>query len=347
MSNDTSEEKTEKATSQKLRKERERGRALTAADTVAAVVVAAVILAIVMMVQRTASEFSLLFDTAFEAGGKPDIDRLRDVWTIFGRVVSTSALILLGLASVVGILANIVIKKGFVFSAENIAPNFDRLNPATNLQNMFAKRALIEFLASSLRFFAWLAAAGFLIVSYTPALIVTFSLDLSTTLHLFILVFGSFLLLAAVFMALTSAIDLPVQRYLFDDDMRMTKTELRREQKDSFGDPKLVAERKRLTRAGLNNPVGIRMTSFVAIGDQGAVGIHYIHGKTDVPYLTVRADRSGVARLKAMAKGMGIPVVKNRDLVRLLATGVDVGDDLVGTELVEPFTDAYVASVRA
>ncbi|MCU0827234.1 MAG: EscU/YscU/HrcU family type III secretion system export apparatus switch protein [Tabrizicola sp.] len=345
MSKDTSEERTEKATPQKLRKERERGQALTAADTVAAIVVAAVIMALVMMVQRTAEEFTLLFDSAFEAGGAPDPSRLRDTWTIFGRIVARVALILLGLASVIGILANIVIKKGFVFSSESIVPNFERLNPVTNLQNMFEKRALVEFSLGGLRFFAWKAAAAFLIVSYTPALIASLSLDVPTMLRLFLLIFASFLVLAVLFMVLTTAIDLPVQRYLFDDDMRMTKTEVRRENKDSFGDPHLVSERKRVMRASLKNPVGVTKTSFVAIGDQGAVGIHYVHGKTDVPYLTLRSDRSGVGRLKMIAKAMGIPVVENKELVRLLATGLDIGEDLVGTELVEPFTDAYIASI--
>lgn len=345
MSDDSSEEKTEKGTPQKLRKERERGRALTAADTVAAAVVAVVLMALAALAQRIAAEFSLLFDASLQAGGKPQIESVRAVWMIFGRVVAGTALILLGLASCIGILATLAIKKGFVFSTENISPKFERLNPAANLKNMFAQRALIEFALAAVRFLAWVIAATLLIVGYMPALIAAVSLDVPTTLRLFILVFASFLVLAILFMALTSGTDLPTQRYLFEVDMRMTRTEVRREYKDSYGDPHLVAERKRQAKAALNNPIGIRKTSFIAIGVEGAVGIHYVYGKTDVPSLTLRVDRSGVGRLRANATKLGIPVVRNNDLVRLLASGFDVGEALVGQELVGPFTDAFVASV--
>lgn len=345
MSDHSSEEKSEKGTRQKLRKERERGRALSAADTVTAVVVAAVLLAICGLINQTASDFTLLFDAALRAGGKPDVARLREVWTIFGNVVASTALILLGLASCMGVLATVVIKRGFVFSTENITPNFDRLNPATNLQNMFAKRALIEFALAVLRCVAWAAAVAVLMMGYAPALMAAFSLDVPTALRLFVLILGSFLVLALFFMALTTGIDLPVQRYLFEQDMMMSRSEVQREQKDQHGDPELSLQRRKQARAALTNPTGLAKTSFVAIGEQGAVGIHYVHGQTRVPSLTLRAARSGSAALTNRARSMGIPVVRNDDLVRLLATGLDVGESLEGAEVVQPFTDAFVASL--
>lgn len=338
---DESEEKTEEATERKLQKERKQGRTVTTTDATAAVACIAVTAGVLMLAESMAARFRLLFDTALGTDGEPQWNEIETALELFWAVASQSLLAFLGIASVFAVGTSVVVKRGLVFATDPILPRFEKIDPVKNFLNMFKKRALVEFALSATRFGIWLVVVALVARAFAAAILTSPQLSFATAMQVYVLGFATVCALGASLWLLTILTDVPVQFHLFAEDMKMTQSEVKHERKDSQGDPQLAGERKKRLRSALENPIGWKHTTFVAIGSGGAVGIHYVHGETPVPALSLREGRDRLAAVKAEARRRDVPVVRDDDLVAALSSGIEIGENLQSDDAVQPFARAF------
>jgi type III secretion protein U len=111
-------------------------------------------------------------------------------------------------------------------------------------------------------------------------------------------------------------IDVPIQRWLFLRDMRMTKTEYRREYKDLEGDPLIRQELQRQRRETVSNPVklGLKNATLVIVERDLLVALRYVKGETPIPMVVAKGQGRIADVMTAEAKRLAIPIAEDPSL---------------------------------
>ncbi len=101
--------------------------------------------------------------------------------------------------------------------------------------------------------------------------------------------------------------------------LRMTRDEVRRDLKESEGDPAHRGERRRLRRevAEQHTIDDIRAADFVVVDETSAVALRY-GADAAAPVVVAKGARLVAARLRQLAREAGVPVFVDVDLARSL-----------------------------
>jgi type III secretion protein U len=110
--------------------------------------------------------------------------------------------------------------------------------------------------------------------------------------------------------------------------LRMTRDEVRREQREDQGDPALRGERQRHHRALLEAGPVARATVVVVNPTHLAVALRHHRGEPDAPRVVAKGKGRAAARIRSAARRAGVPVVRDVPLARALDRLVEVGDEI-------------------
>jgi type III secretion protein U len=110
--------------------------------------------------------------------------------------------------------------------------------------------------------------------------------------------------------------------------LRMTRDEVRRDQKEDEGDPTHRAERCRRHRALLEaGPVG-RATVVVVNPSHLAVALRHDRSSADAPRVVAKGAGRAAAAIRSAARRSGVPIVRDVPLARALHRLAEVGDEI-------------------
>ena len=210
---------------------------------------------------------------------------------------------------------------GVLIATESLQPKFDKLNPVNGLKQLVSKKKLIELLitvgkAGLIAFLMYSAIRGQL------ANIVTLAGGEPKDIYeaFLTLIRSIFHMIAAVCLVL-GAIDFAVQKYFHKKELMMDKEEIKREFKESEGDPMIKGQRKQLARQWANeapaakteeaNAVVVNPTHF-------AVAMFYDSAETMVPMVLAKGKDDVAQAMIRRAHECGIPVIRHVWLARTL-----------------------------
>lgn len=326
---DSSEEKSQPATDKKLREARKKGQVAKSQDLVSGMVILFCTLCISIMVPRAQAQITALLDLI----ALIYIDPFHSVWP---RVLDTAEQLLINLtlpvvAVTVGtvILTNIITMRGVVFSVEPIKPDIKRINPAEGFKRIFSMRSFVEFLKGVVK--VVLLGMAFYVVGRMAlqALMESSRCGAGCIESTFYLMLKPLVFTVLAAFLLVGAVDVLMQRWLFGRDMKMTRSEQKRERKDSDGDPMIKQERQRQRREmqALATKLGVsRASLMVGSADGWVVGIRYVRGETPVPVVVCKAEFEEAAQMLAQATGLGIAHSLDTALAREIARRAVPGD---------------------
>jgi len=232
---------------------------------------------------------------------------------------------------VVATLASPLLLRGWMFSAKAFAPKFNRLNPFSGIKRMFSSQGLIELVKALAKAGLLGGVAVWLIWSNVGAI---FSLSLESPSvaiqHMGDLIGKVFLLVSAT-MIFVVVIDLPYQLWSHFKKLRMSKEEVRRENKESEGDPHLKAH----IRAQQREVARRRMMSEIPTADvvvtnptHYAVALKYSEGKMGAPRVVAKGADAVAARIRELAAEHGVPLLEAPPLARALFRHTELGDEI-------------------
>jgi type III secretion protein U len=328
---DKSEEKSQPASDKKLREARQKGQLAKSQDMVTGMVILVCTLCVAWLAPEIEARVrSFLFLT-----GRIYVEPFDTIWP---RLISEATGLLLAscvpiLAATVAsvILTNIVTMRGMVFTAEPIKPDPKRIDPVSGFKRIFSMRSVVEFLKTLFKVIA--VAVAFVIVyrSGLQTLMESSRCGAPCIHSSFTSLLTPLIVTAVLAFLIVGGIDLLMQRWLFEREMRMTKSEQKREHKDVDGDPLIKRERRKLRQelAHSTARVGIEHASFV-IGQAGgwAVGLRYERGKTPVPVVVCRAAPDQSAALLARAAELKLPHSQDTELAEGIAQRAPAGSPL-------------------
>jgi len=220
---------------------------------------------------------------------------------------------------------------GWLFVPSQAAPKFNRLNPLSGFKRMLSLRALVELLKVML-LAGLLGAVGFsYIVHQVDALAGLAHESLPVSLAHFGGLLAIALALLVAVLAVSALIDVPFQLFEHYKKLKMTLEEVKRESKETEGDPHLKARIRRMQLDVARK----RMMAAVPTADvvvtnptHFAVALKYGDGRRRAPVVVAKGSDAVAERIRDIARSHGVPRLEAPPLARALHRHVEIGDEI-------------------
>ena len=237
-------------------------------------------------------------------------------------------------AAFLAALAAPLLLSGWLFTLKPLQPDFSRLNPMNGLGRIFSAHGVVELLK---------AIAKVLVVGGVAALVIWNSLDgvvsllqeptASASAHAARVV-GWSLLLTVGGMALIVAIDVPYQLWNHYRKLRMSRAEIKREARETEGDPQIKARIRSLQREAARK----RMMAEVPKADvvvtnpaHYSVALAYRENSMRAPRVVAKGRDLTALRIRELAREYRVPIVEAPALARALYRHTDLEDEIPET----------------
>ena len=327
MSGDSSEEKSHPASSKKLDEQRKKGKIAKAPDLLLALTTGALIGYVLLTAKSIAARLQGLITTAERC---IELDFNHGARIMLAEVQSAlleCALPGLLITVTTAVLGSMIINKGFLFSLEPVMLKLDKLNPVSGFKNLFKLNNIIEFVKSVVKM---LLLGGALVGVARGAFGALLELPacgpscIPPMLHSML---TPLFLAAVVFYLASGVVDVLLQKWLFMRDMRMTKTEVKRESKDTNGNPLIKGQQRRLRQedAQSGGRLGLAQATLMICTEGSSIGLRYVQGETPLPLVVCRAVGGKSKQMIDAARAQRLPMFWDRWLATELAAGVMVG----------------------
>ncbi|MGA2216930.1 MAG: EscU/YscU/HrcU family type III secretion system export apparatus switch protein [Terracidiphilus sp.] len=229
----------------------------------------------------------------------------------------------MGAVAAAALGAGILQTGGVSFFAGAIGFKPDRINPVSNIKNLFSLRAAARLGKS-------LVPAGFLAVFALQRIGRQLTLPPFSTARLELLgrdVYG--LLLAASWLLFGwSAIDYLVEWQSRESRLRMSRQDMRDEMKQTEGNPQIRGRIRNLQRQMRRRRVKADVSKAAVVltnPTHYAVALGFDFGTMEAPKVMAKGRNLLAEEIKAEARWAGVPIIENPPLARSLYRSVEVG----------------------
>ncbi|WP_274425117.1 EscU/YscU/HrcU family type III secretion system export apparatus switch protein [Chelativorans sp. YIM 93263] len=219
---------------------------------------------------------------------------------------------------------------GPVFSFEPLKPQFEKVSPVQGFKRLFSLRNLVEFGKNLLKVVFLTGLLTLILLNWLQPLFEAPGCGTSCLAGTVVGILTPLGIAAALAFVVIGFLDIPIQSWLFRRDMRMTRTEYKRERKDIEGDPQIRQELRRQRRDAVTRPVkrGLENASLVVYHGDRSVALRYVAGETPIPVIVAKDEGPAVALSLSRARSRGCPVVEDAALIEALFPNARVGNDL-------------------
>jgi flagellar biosynthetic protein FlhB len=221
---------------------------------------------------------------------------------------------------------------GFRFDPTKLQPNLAVLNPFERLGRLFGGGRSPVQGAMTLVKFAIIAGVAYSALRDRLMLIIT-----SQGLDFFqIFSLGAGVVYAVVFrigvaLLILAILDYAWQRYSHEQDLKMSKQEVKDEMRSMDGDPKIKQRRRQIAIQIANNKLKKTVpTADVVVTNptEYAVALKYDPGTMHAPRVIAKGQGTVAARIRALAIESGVPILERKPLARALYKLVEVGHEV-------------------
>lgn len=313
-------EKTEQPTPKRIREAREKGDIAKGQDLAPAATVLALALyaigngetiyeQLVQMATVPLTVFHLPFREALAQSVAIVVDTsIAIVAPIVGLVMGVALMVLLA-------------ETGFLFAPKAAAPKIENLSPTRWFKRVFSMKNLFELVKNIVKVLVLGLIVWYVFSDYLPVL---FSIPKGGLGAMWTVVgsaVGELLLYSAAAFAVVAALDYFYQKYKWTREHMMSIDEVKREYKDSEGDPQIKSQRKQLYRQLMNQNTleNVRRAKVLITNPTHyAVALDYDEEKTPLPVVIAKGEGALALRMMEVAKEEGIPIMQNVPLARAL-----------------------------
>ncbi|MDD6038404.1 MAG: flagellar biosynthesis protein FlhB [bacterium] len=231
---------------------------------------------------------------------------------------------------VVAFLVNLLQVKWKV-STKPLKPKFDKFNPINGFKRMFSKDVLFELLKSIVKIILIIVIAYNMVRDRVNEIFLLYNITLNQALaEIGSLVIDVGLRISLVF-CIVGVADYIYQRYKFNEEMKMTKQEVKDEMKNTEGDPQIKGrQRQRMQEASRRRMMQDVPQADVVITNPThyAVALKYDANTGTAPVVVAKGADYVAQKIKEIAKDNHVEIVENKPLARMLYANVDIGKEI-------------------
>lgn len=327
------ESQTEEPTDRKLSQAREKGDVIRSMDIPQAATLAALTATIAWAggwMMKSLAEAMLPFLA------HPDQIDLSAHGTIgVMKMVMWAILPILGAVFVVTAVAGIagtVLQTGFMFTPSKLFEGgLSKLNPLEGFKRLFGVDALIQFIKSLFKVIILAIIAWWLLMPHAMQITQLAELDPAAIIPLTWDILRGLLIAVLIMLAFGAGIDWFIQRQRFMKRMRMSKQEVKDENKQSEGDPQIKARLRqiRMQRARRRMMSDVSKATLVVMNPTHyAVALRYEPGVTAVPMCVAKGMDLLALKIREVAEEAGVPVIEDPPLARALFATVEIDESI-------------------
>ncbi len=236
---------------------------------------------------------------------------------------------LVAVMSVVGLLAAV----GQSGSVQLVPVKLDwsRLDPRSGWSRLFSWESAVRGLLALVKV-TMIAAVALAVVVSSTSMLSTVGFDsFSTACQTAWDICGRLLLLMSGVTLGLGVIDFGFKWYRHELQLRVSRQELKEEQKDESGDPHLKAQLRRLQRQAATNKGLERAheaTVVITNPTHLSIALKYEHGITSAPLVLAKGEGFVALRIREIAAQHGITTLERKPLVRAMYPLVDIGQEI-------------------
>ena len=328
-------EKTEPATDKKKDDARKEGQVAKSKELTGAISLFAMFLVLKIFIGNIGTSFLQTFSEAYNR--IPEMTTLtegmvipREFAGVMNQIIIKILLMLLPFLAAAFIVAFIVdlVQVKWKPTAKPLQPKFNKLNPINGFKKLFGVDKLIELLKSLLKLIIIGYMAYSTLKDEAAQLFLLYDMQLIGALKLFgDIVINMSLKICAVYLMI-GIVDYVYQRHKFNEDLKMTKQEVKDEFKNAEGDPQIKGkQRQRMQEASRRRMMQDIPQADVVITNPThfAVAVKYDPQVAPAPYVVAKGEDFLAAKIREEAGKYGVDIVENKPLARMLYYNVDLG----------------------
>lgn len=229
-----------------------------------------------------------------------------------------------------GVLAAIV-SGGWNWTLKPLTPTFSKLNPLTGMKRFVSKQQLIDTLKAMVLALILGAIGALYLKSKVPVFVEALSMPLPEAFTHVLSSMQGGLMLLVIALALFAVIDVPLQRTLYTNRLKMSHQEVKQEHKDAEGSGEIKAK----VRARMREIVRRRMIAAVPQADlvvmnptHYAVALKYDDKTMAAPRVVAKGADLMAMKIRDVARGAKVPVLQAPPLARALYAHAEVDREI-------------------
>ncbi|MBI9111532.1 flagellar biosynthesis protein FlhB [Maridesulfovibrio ferrireducens] len=324
--------KTEKATPKRVDKSRDEGSVAKGQEMGKTMTLLAGVLALKYLMDFYYEQFYELFQWFLTKGFYLELDK-SSVYTLFIWCSYKLAIILLPLLLFIALVAYLTVRLqvGSLWTTKVFEPKFSKMfNIMAGVKRLlFDVKTLVRLVKSLLLAIVVGIAPYIVIQQEMPNFIPLFHSD-AHRLAVYMLEVGYKMVSYAMLpMMVIAIIDLVYTRWDYQENLKMTKDEVKDERKQAEGDPQVKMQMKQKMMAILQQ----RMMSDVPKADviitnptHYAIALRYDTLQAPAPQVLAKGMNKVAERIKEVARENNVPIRENKPLAQALYKQVEIGD---------------------
>ncbi len=332
MSEQDKHSKTEQPTGKRISEAKEKGniprsRDLTSTVTLMAGIIALYVTGSFMFKTLKESTRALLANIATQ-----DMSQA-GVYNLMLKLLLTTTLVLAPFLLVVvaaGLFAEIS-QGGISTSFEKIGFDLEKLNPIEGIKRLFNKDAAVQVLKSFLKIVIVGYMAYRVMRDEVNNLVYLVDMDIGGIMEFVSHISFKIVLHTCGALFILSLLDLAFVKWRFVENLKMTKQEVKDENKDAEGDPQVKGKiRQRQFEQARRRMKQIIPTADVVVTNPThfAVALKYDREKMAAPVVLAKGADFLAQRIKEIARESNVTLVENRFLARELYAQVKEGEEI-------------------
>jgi type III secretion protein U len=319
-------DKTEEASPKRLRKAREDGDSGASSFATQALAFVCAVALVPSAVEAAAGAIGADIRSAVRAAAHPGSGVTFDASVLATQVLALT-LPAIAAAAIAAAVASVV-QSGGTIATGKLTPKLERLDPIAGLKGLFSTTRLFAVTRS----FAVAAAVGWLAwrgLRDHAADLARSTGDLGAAARVAGAVAVTLLQQAAAIGLAMGIADIVITRWSWKKKLRMSKDEVKREHKESEGDPTQKAARERAHQEMLASATvaNVRSASVVVVNPTHvACALRYDEeGGDQAPVVVASGEGDLAKRIVEAARQLGVPILRDVPLARALVE-LEVGD---------------------
>lgn len=331
-------EKTEPATAKKLREAREDGKVAKSKELTAAFDLIVLFLVLKVFISMIGEGFLETFYYVYKL--IPDFlemnakDFSAQAVSSFFWAVCVQMLKIVAPFFVFGFVVTIlvsILQVGWKVTTKPMQPKLDRFNPINGFKRIFSKDSVFELFKSILKIGVIIYVAYTSIRDKADTIFLLYDIPLNQAIALCgdVIINAGFKI-SLVYLVVGIA-DFAYQKFRFNEEMKMTKQEVKDEYKNTEGNPEIKGrQRQRMRDASRRRMMQDVPKADVVITNPThfAVAIKYEPEVNRAPVVLAKGEDYLAQKIKEAAREHNIEIVENKPLARMLYANVEIGSEI-------------------
>lgn len=329
---DSAQERTEDPTEKRLSEAREKGQVPRSQELTTVMVLMASAIAMLFLGERIVADLTTVMNESFTLERKWLFDTaamLQRFWVMI-EIIGFDLLMFMGVTMIAAISAPALIG-GWNFSVQAMGVKPEKLSPLRGLKRMFGPQGLIELAKALGKFVLVGGISTFVLWGLRDQLLTLGKQEVQVALaQLGYLVLWGFLAVCAS-LILIALIDVPFQIWNHTRQLRMTKQEVKDENKETEGDPEVKGRIRRM-QIELSQR---RMMEDVPKADvvitnptHYAVALQYDQSKNGAPVVLAKGSDFMAQQIQLVANRHEISVLQAPPLTRAIFHSSEIGQEI-------------------